>query len=685
MSTAIEEAPIRVDPPKMRVARILGRTLLGILLLFALSILIAVLLPASVWKRMITHAASAELGRRVSIDGDLEMHILRLNPRIVVAGLRVANADWAPKRPLLSVKRLDVTLSLPSLFERALVFPRIEIDGPNIDLLRDSASRANWDFTTPGANKPQPKRPSPPARIPVIQQFVLSDGILAANDKVRKLTFEGQIAVDEGQHSADGALRVRGSGMLNGKPFDLRLDGGPLINTDHSKPYGFDAAVTAADIKLVAHTDIAHPFDLGEVAAKFHLSGKDLADAYYLTGLALPDSPPYDLAGTAVRDGMKFSIKDFRGRLGESDIEGQLSVDTGRDRPKLSAVLNSRSLNLRDLAAPLGTEAAPQNKADTLAGGAAAEGAAPPPAGPDASKSALLLPDADLQVARVRAMDADVKFQADSVQTPKLPMKTVQFHLILDDGKLSLDPLTFVLPEGQFSGSVELNARPAVPVTDIDMKLQNLDLAQFKPSSSDTPPLSGDLIGRIRLHGSGSSVHKAAADAQGDITVVVPHGQMRAAFAELTGINVASGLGLLIAKKDETTDIRCGVISFHADAGELKAATMVLDTTRVLITGSGGVDLKDEDIDMSLRGQPKGIRLVRLRSPIEIRGTLAHPQIGLATANLVAQAGSAIALGALLTPVASLLAFVDPGLAKNANCAALVAQAEQGHGLPAAQ
>jgi hypothetical protein len=48
---------------------------------------------------------------------------------------------------------------------------------------------------------------------------------------------------------------------------------------------------------------------------------------------------------------------------------------------------------------------------------------------------------------------------------------------------------------------------------DLDMKLENLDLAQFKTKASDTAPLAGELVGRIRLHGAGASVHKAAANA----------------------------------------------------------------------------------------------------------------------------------------------------------------------------
>jgi hypothetical protein len=57
---------------------------------------------------------------------------------------------------------------------------------------------------------------------------------------------------------------------------------------------------------------------------------------------------------------------------------------------------------------------------------------------------------------------------------------------------------------------------------------------------------------------------------------------------------------------------------------------------------------------------------------------LLQPKIGVQRGKLAAQMGGAIALGALLTPVAAVLAFVDGGLAKDANCAALIGQAEQG-------
>jgi len=58
-----------------------------------------------------------------------------------------------------------------------------------------------------------------------------------------------------------------------------------------------------------------------------------------------------------------------------------------------------------------------------------------------------------------------------------------------------------------------------------------------------------------------------------------------------------------------------------------------------------------------------------------VRGTLTHPSIAVQASHSVAQTAAAVALGVVLTPLAAVLAFVDPGLAKDADCPALLAAA----------
>jgi uncharacterized protein involved in outer membrane biogenesis len=633
----------------------------------------AALLPSSFWRWLIIHEVAGKTGRPVSIDGPVTMHLFSLNPQLIVEGFTLGNAPWAADKPMMTMRKFDATLSLKSLLSLHLIFPRIAIDAPAIDIERDASGQANWEFSQ--ASSHSSRGASAPLHLPVIQELSLTNGTLTAVDRIRKLTFNGQVSVQENQNAADNhALKLRGSGTLNAKPFQLVLDGQPLIGVLPSKPYSFEISISAADIKLSAHAKIPRPFDLAALEAIFKLSGSDLADVYYLTGLALPNTPPYEVSGTLVRDNLRFGVADFHGRLGSSDIAGNVAIDTGPKRPKLTANLVSKQLNLTDLAAPLGTEATPARKSNSIATTRTAAAAAPPPA--------LLLPDADLQVQRVRGMDADVQFDAEAVTAAKLPMRKVHFHLRLDDGKIGVDPLTFALPQGEFAGTIAIDAQGAVPQTDIDMKLRNIDLAQFKPKSGQDAPFDGRLLGRIKLHGTGSSVHKAASVADGDLTLVLPQGEMREALAELTGIDLSRGLGLILTKDESKTDIRCGVANFKASEGDLKASTFVIDTTNVLVTGQGDINLKNETLDLSLQGKPKKARMLRLRTPITVRGTLLQPKIGVQPGKLAAQTGGAVALGVLLTPVAALLAFVDGGLAKDANCSALIDEARQDKNLP---
>ncbi|MDB6082270.1 MAG: AsmA family protein, partial [Gammaproteobacteria bacterium] len=461
-------------------------------------------------------------------------------------------------------------------------------------------------------------------------------------------------------------------------------DGGPLLDLTPQKPYSFTARVTASDINLETHVTVPKPFDLSMLDIKFVITGDDLADGFYLTGLALPNTPHYRLEATVHVAGTKFTVDELKGRVGSSDLSGKGQVQTGGERPKLTATLTSVSLKLADLGPTLGQ---PAPKANSLSAKQPA-GKSPPPkshasadgggSGASPQNPGRLLPDADLQVKRVRGMDADVTYKATAVTAPKIPMKEVNIHVVLDNGLLTLDPLSFVLDQGKFAGKVQINARSDVPVSDVDMRIDHVDLSQFKSATMQQAPLEGTMLGRFKFHGTGTSVHKFASTSDGTMSVVIPHGEISDVIAELTGINVLRGLGLLLAKGQAHTEIRCGIVDFKGHQGRLDTTTVFIDTSNVLITGRGNIDLSTENMDLALQGDPKKLRLLRLRSPISLHGTLLHPAVGIKPEKLAAQSGVAAALGVLLTPVAAALAFIDPGLAKNKDCSTVLSQADAG-------
>jgi uncharacterized protein involved in outer membrane biogenesis len=630
---------------------------------------------------------TAKTGRQTTIAGDLRVHLWSWNPSIEVNEISLKNPSWADRPIMFGARRIGISVSLARLLRGQLVIPEIDLVEPTINLEREADGKASWEL---GDKVGAPKPASQPAKLPTIRRLIVERGKLHVVDQIRKLTFSGSlVAADQAGRNDSAAFQIRCTGTLNGKPFGLEANGGPLIDLEPDKPYSVSTRLTAADITLDSHIKFSKPFDFGSLEVKFVVSGNDLADVFYLTGLALPNTPKYRLAATVQVDGSLMEISDLQGHLGSSDISGQGHVDTAGKIPSLTATLFSKQLNIADLAPTLG-EQAPQ--ADSLAAKAPkaphparSQGTPSPsaqsqsaPVGAPPGKGGLLLPDADLQVDRVRGMNADITYRAAAVTAPKVPMKSVGFHLVLENGLLTMDPLSFGLDVGQFSGSVQIDARKDVPVTTIDMRIEKIDLGQFKSATMTSPPLQGVLQGRFQFHGAGSSLHKFASASNGTVSVVIPHGQIREAFAQLTGINVLKGLGLLLAKQDGEADIRCGIVDFKDHDGSLNTTTVYVDTSNVLITGRGHINLRDESIDLALQGDPKNVTFVRLRSPISIHGTLENPGVGLKAGKLAEQVGEAVALGAVLTPAAAALAFVDPGLAKDKDCSTVLAQASAG-------
>jgi uncharacterized protein involved in outer membrane biogenesis len=182
-------------------------------------------------------------------------------------------------------------------------------------------------------------------------------------------------------------------------------------------------------------------------------------------------------------------------------------------------------------------------------------------------------------------------------------------------------------------------------------------------------------LGRARLEGPGASIHDFAAASKGSLSLVVPSGQMRSAFAELLGINASAGLLKLLRGDQSTADIRCAVADFTVSGGTATARTFVVDTDVVLAQGKGSINLGEETLNLRIDGESKKPRLLRIWAPITVQGALTAPRIGVDTGALVGQGGFAGLLGAVVAPVTALFAFVDPGLAEDANCGQLIAGA----------
>jgi uncharacterized protein involved in outer membrane biogenesis len=243
-----------------------------------------------------------------------------------------------------------------------------------------------------------------------------------------------------------------------------------------------------------------------------------------------------------------------------------------------------------------------------------------------------------------------VELKADRVQVGRQVLQDVAGKLQLEHGIATATPITAEILGGKLSGKVKLDANQNPPQADAELKIVDLQLAQLPHKSVDAP-LEGVARLHLKISGRGTSVHQVAAAAEGTLSMVLPKGTMRTSLAELIGLDLR-GLGLALEKNKGDTNVRCAAANFQAHAGIFTVQRLVLDTDPVRIDGEGAIRMDTEALDLVLRGEPKSMRVLRLKAPLKVQGTLAHPSIGI-------QQGD------------SKLVLVDRGRGRDEDCTAL--------------
>lgn len=600
--------------------------------------------------------ASAATGREIVIRGNLDVNPWSWTPRIRVQNLQIGNLPrYRDRGAFASVGNADVSIKLLPLLIGRFDIVKLDLSGADVSLFRESDGVSNWAGAESRGR---------PLSLPAIRHFSLRDGHIRFEDQKRNLTLDATFTTEESVNRSDpGRFALDGEGRINNQPFQIVFSGAPLLNVRRDRPYAFSADVHAGATHVVARGAIERPFDFAQWSANVEGTGPDLSDLYPLIGLALPNTPPYALHGRVERNGDRYSMPEVSGRVGDSDLRGNFVASRHEGgRLLLTGAFQTRSLDFDDLMAVLGgapdthETASPEQRATAA----------------NLETQGRILPDARLDISRVRNMDARVTYRAAHVRSEHVPLRGLALDINLERGLLRLAPMTLELEHGRVGGAVAINARETIPRVDMDVRLSNARMESIV-ALSGPPPLTGALVGRAQLSGTGASVRQAAANADGTITLVTPHGEVREAFAELTGINITRGLGLLLTHDQSKIDVRCGVASFRVNNGVARVQSMVFDTETMLIRGEGDVSLRDERMHLSIHGQPKEPRLIRVAAPITIEGPLRAPRVGIDASDAAAQTGIAALLASLVAPIAAVLPFVDTGLAHNADCAALLA------------
>lgn len=620
------------------------------LLVTALLLVALVVLWDWNWFRgSIERRVEAATGREFTIAGDLDVDLGRVIV-IRVSDLSLANTRWSLTPEMTRADLLRVEIPFWPLLRGERILRRTDLVRPALLLERNRRGEANWHFR-------RERRDEPLAWS--FGEVRVHDGRLDVRDS--PLGTNLRLTVDSAtpQAGADSVrLLFRGSGKYRGHPF--QLDGwadSPVALLERADAaYRLEIAARAGTTRGRAHGALSVPIDPARFRVNVELSGNDLEDLYPLLGLAVPSTPPYRLTGELARDGRVFALHDMTGRVGDSDVQGQVRIDLEGGRPHLQADLQSSNLDLDDLGGLLG-----------LPPGSGKDESASPRQREEAQRRAAsphLLPDRDYDLRKLNSMDATVHLHADRVDAGKWPVDSFAMNLQLRDGLLELDPLDVGFAGGKVAGKVRLDARHEVIAAGAELGLREIELGRLLPDMK--PANVGRLGGRVDLSGRGNSIADMFATADGEVQAAMGAGRFSNLLLELAGLDVAETLKFLVGK-DRTVRLRCAYGDFAFEDGVMQARSLVFDTSDTVVFGSGTVRFDEEKLAMEIRPQPKDVSPLSLRGPLEIGGTLKDPQFSPKPKPLLARALAAAALYAVAPP-AALLAFIETGPGEDIDC-----------------
>ncbi len=627
------------------------------------------------FKGLAERRSSAALGRPVTI-GSLHLGIFPLEAvlqDINVADVALGQPNPANKPAFMKAGHVDAVIGFWRLLGGDLVFRHLNVEEAVARIERRADGSLTWEVDQSARDKDK-------SELPEIAELRLRDVKVYYTDALNKAKLTLNVDTREYDDGREPSLIVKGDGTYAGQPSTITFTGGSLLTLrDSEHPYPIDGTLVSGPTAISIKGTITEPAQITGLNVTLNVKGKDAADLYRVAGIALPPTPPYVIDTHVDRYGERWILKNLKWTMGKSDFAGELVWDRSKKIPLLTGHLHAGNLALKDIggfigAAPGEAETPAEVKREAAARERDRRAGAPVPEQTVAAE--LLIPDRVIDLEKLNSMNAKVHVEADKIIEDHLPLDTMKVDVVLQDGVLTLKPLEFGADAGKLVINLTINGRAKPITTDFALTVQGFPLERVVGKAGGKNTSWGAIGGHAEFKGTGDSMHRILANADGNVGLAVGGGQLSLFLVELMGVDLAETLGIMLTK-DKPTEIRCIVGDFALEKGKMTARTMVADTRDTIFTGSGSIDLGREILDMRVHAKPKDISPLTLRSKLLLTGTFANPPFGPDPAALVLKGGAAAALGVLLTPIASLLMLIDAGGGKDANCAALFEKAQK--------
>ncbi len=374
---------------------------------------------------------------------------------------------------------------------------------------------------------------------------------------------------------------------------------------------------------------IADPLKPAGIAMAVNLeasSGDGIATFTGLRGLARLRA--FNASGkvTDVADGYAFT--SLRLAFAATTISGDASLTRGAERFKLQAVATSPLLDFTGIR----RAEAPQESAKP------------------AASVGRVIPDADLPLDVLRAIDADLDLRIDAVNlSDSARIGPLQVRATVADGRLNADPVELANGASQILHAA-LTVDAAQTAWTFRLNAGGIDLGEMFARFGQPQLMTGgstDLS--LDLQGRGKTLATVLGSLNGHVRLKIGPNRINN-----VAIDVDSGLIARIfsaanpfQKTDPDTDVKCIAVRVPVKDGIVRSEhNAAVETAKYNLIATGSVNLRTESLDLAVTPVvTSGLGLTEIPTIVSLSGTFGAPSVGLTAGGAIK---SAAAIGATI-------------------------------------
>jgi uncharacterized protein involved in outer membrane biogenesis len=403
----------------------------------------------------------------------------------------------------------------------------------------------------------------------------------------------------------------------------------------------------------------------------FDIQGKDLAILKKITGKAIPFNGPFSVSGNALALTAKsYKISNLKAFIQEDDLNGSIEINLAAKKPRITAELSSQKFDLRPLLSKKGNKTGePEKDAAELT-----------------ARKGKVFSGTPLPLKVLTQVDAEIELNAKHLLLPLLFLSDTTAHMVLEDGRLTVTPLKLVMGGGTLDGRFDLNVQGKAAEVATALKIDRYEVGSMLKKLGINDSLQGNMDMELNLKSRGNSIAEFMSGLNGKTMMVMGGGSVDLKAIELLGTDLSSGLLQLLnpLKKEENyTQINCFAGGFDFKNGLAQSSALVLDTPQVSVLGYGKIDLKTEEIDLSLKPSPKkgvginglakfSMSFGELTKTLKLKGTLSNPSLSMDPTGSIITLGKAIGGVALFGPFGLAAVLANGQLGDKNPCLAVI-------------